>query len=90
MNHWSQLVKGMTTVANWFRVVTPYPLGTQSGPLAFPYGCLMVAYGSLMVRLWLRKRRPAKGRFSLIFNDFKLIFIDFQWFSMVFMIFNCF
>ena len=50
---WSQVVKGRTTGANWLRVVTPYPLGTQSGPLTFPYGCLMVAlwfpYGSPMV-----------------------------------------
>ena len=33
-------------VANWLRVVTPYPLGTQSGPLRPPYAPLMVA-------LWL-------------------------------------
>ena len=34
------------TGANWLRVVTPYPLGTQSGPFRFPYA-------PLMVPLWL-------------------------------------
>ena len=78
---WSQVVKGRTTGANWLRVVTPYPLGTQSGPLRLPYGSLMVglwlAYAPLMVGLRppygplpppfrLRKRRPAKARFSLV------------------------
>ena len=41
MSHWSQVVKGTTTGSNWLRVVTPYPLGTQSGPLRFPYAPLM-------------------------------------------------
>ena len=53
MNHCSHLVKGMTTVANWLRVVTPYPLGTQSGPLRLPYGSLMppfwLPYAPLLV-----------------------------------------
>ena len=42
MSHWSQVVKGTTTGAIWLRVVTPYPLGTPSGPSTFPYGSLMV------------------------------------------------
>ena len=93
MNHCSQLVKGMTTVANWLRVVTLFPLGTQSGPLRppygsltapswFPYGSHMIPlwlpFGSLTPPLWLRKRRPANGRLSLIFIGFKLIFVDFH------------
>ena len=57
MNHCTQFVKGMTTVAKLSRVVTPYPVGTQAGPLRPPYGCLRVAlrppYGCLMVALWL-------------------------------------
>ena len=44
MNHCSQLVQGMTTVANWLRVVTPYPpIWALQVALRPPYGCLMVA-----------------------------------------------
>ena len=85
--HWSQVIKGTTTGANWLRVVTPYPLGTQSGPLRLPYGCLMVAlwftYGCLMVPLRLpytpplqvAQTSPGQGT---IFIDCSMMLIDVQ------------
>ena len=61
MNHWSHLVKGMTTGANWLRVVTPYPLGTQSGPLRLPYAPLMVALCPPYVACLMVPLRPPYG-----------------------------
>ena len=90
--HWSQVIKGTTTGANWLRVVTPYPLGTQSGPLRLPYGCLMPPlcppYGCLLVALrppyapLMVPFRPPVAQTSpgqgTILIDFSMVFIGFQ------------
>ena len=82
LNPWSlNAIILKATVANWFRVVTAYPLGTQSGPLTFPDGSpmdpLWLPYGSLMVRLYgcANVARP-RGDFQW----FSMIFIGFHWF----------
>ena len=89
------MVKGRTNGANWLRVVTPYPLGTQSGPLRLPYAPLMVAlwlpYGSLTPPVWLPYGsrmvpfRPPLGCANVARprDDVPWLFNDFQWFPLI-------